>query len=114
MIKVLGEYDNAPHYARKVLEESPDANFSEIELVYSSNYFNQDGFGSFSYESKIIFHLEQTGYKIADKDRKLIYEKLYSEQLTAEETQNIISREKSKHIEFIQHQYERITRKTDY
>ena len=54
---VLGEYDNAPHYARKELEESQNANISEIEIVYLSNYFNQDGFGNFSYESKLIVYL---------------------------------------------------------
>lgn len=109
---VLGEYDNAPHYAKKELEESPNANFSEIELVYSSNYFNQDGFGHFNYESKLVVYLEQTGYKIADKERKLIYEKLYSEQLSVEEIQSIISDEKRKHIEVIQNRYERAMRKT--
>jgi Fic family protein len=109
---VLGEYDNAPHYARKELEESQNANFSEIEIVYSSNYFNQDGFGNFSYESKLVVYLEQTGYKISDKERKLISEKLYSEQLSVEEIQSIVSREKRNHLEFIQNQYERATRKT--
>jgi len=102
---VLGEYDNATHYAKQELDQI-QINIQEIKISYFHNEFNQDGFGTFSYESRIIISFELTKYKIKNDDTTIIYEKLYSEQLSEEEIKEIITLEKKKHLEFLSRKYD--------
>lgn len=104
---VLGEYDNAPYYAKNEINESHDFP-NKIQLVYLHLEFNQDGFGNFRYETRLTINFELTKYLIKDKEDKIIYKKLYSEQLNQNEIEKIIQEEKRKHLAFIQSKYDEI------
>ena len=106
-IGVSGEYDNAPYYAKsKILELNNYPN--EIQIVYSHNEFNQDGFGNFMFESRLTINFTLTKYLIKDKGNQIIQEKLFSEQLTQNEIAQIVQEEKRKHLAFIQKKYDEI------
>jgi len=102
---VLGEYDNAPYYAKQEIDQIQNDKIQEIKISYFHNEFNQDGFGNFSYEARIKVTFELTKYKIYNDDTTIIYEKLYSEQLSQEEIKEIITLEKKKHLEFLNRKY---------
>lgn len=103
---VLGEHDNAPYYAKQELDQIQNDNIQEIKISYFHNEFNQDGFGNFSYESRITVSFELTKYKIKNDDATINYEKLYSEQLSQEEIKEIVTLEKRKHLEFLNEKYD--------
>lgn len=108
---VLGEYDNAPHYAKQKIIQPHIDNVKEVRISYLHNEFNQDGFGNFSYEADINIFFELTKYKIRTDNHTVIFEKLYSEQLTSEEIREIIQLEKKKHLEFLNKKYDAVKQK---
>jgi Fic family protein len=105
---VLGEYDNAIHYAKEEMMRNPSALNSEIQVIYSHIEFNQDGFGSFTHEAGFILKFELTKYQLKDRSGNILIEKLYSEKLSEDEKSYLISEEKRKHVNFIQHKYDQI------
>lgn len=105
---VLGEYDNAPHYARNEINDIQNDHINEMQIVYSHLGFNQHGFGNFMYEARLTINFEMTKYVIRNKENEILCEKLYSEQLSQEELKKITTGEKRKHLEFIQKRYDEV------
>lgn len=79
--------------ARFQLKENTDS----IELSYNYNALNQAGFQYFNFVSKIIVQFVFTGYIVKDIEEKVIYEKLYGEQLTEEEIDALVKTETRRH-----------------
>ncbi len=98
---VLGEYDNAPYYAKNRIVELKNYP-NEIQIVNFHNEFNQDGYGSFMYETRLTVNFVLTKYIIKDKEDRIILQKLYSEKLSQDEITQIVQEEKRKHLSFIQ------------
>ncbi len=98
---VLGEYSNAPYYAKNRIMELKNYP-NEIQIVNFHNEFNQDGYGSFMYETRLTVNFALTKYIIKDKEDRIILQKLYSEKLSQDEIIKIVQEEKRKHLSFIQ------------
>ncbi len=104
---VLGEYDNAPYNAKSKIKKSNSCP-NEMQNVNSHIEFNQDGYGSFTYETRLTVDFVLTKFIIKDKEDKIIQQKLYSEQLNHDEITQIIQEEKRKHLAFIQKKFDEI------
>ena len=103
---VLGEYDNAPHYARQEFEKTPEESISELRLVYMNIGFNQLEVGDFRYESSLTVNFELTKFTIVSGMTGRRIEKLYTEELYEEERDELIQTEKRKHFEIIKERFE--------
>lgn len=108
--QVPGEFDNAVHYTREKLEQS----VSILKMFYIHNAFNQYEIGSFDFVSSIIIKFDLTTYSVAASDASVhgrtedlvLYERLYTEQLRAEEVVEMIKKKAKQHKEFINQKYE--------
>ncbi|MGB7207388.1 MAG: Fic family protein [Pyrinomonadaceae bacterium] len=100
-VPVLGEYDNALHYARQEFENTPGDTISAIKLQYVGTGFNQLGFGDFQYESTLTINFELTKFTVVARMTGEKIEKLYTEQLSETEIQELVEGEKRKHFEVI-------------
>lgn len=77
-----------------------DENY-KIIISYRYNAFNR-GLQEMNFNSYIEFNFERTKYKVFNTNQEIIIEKLYSEQLTDEEINEIIKVEIKRHIAFIE------------
>ncbi|MGH9949867.1 MAG: hypothetical protein ACRD6X_22090 [Pyrinomonadaceae bacterium] len=62
-VAVLGEYDNAPHYARQEFKKTPNDTINIVRLSYQNVGFNQMGFGDFQYEASFSINFELTKFR---------------------------------------------------
>jgi Fic family protein len=103
-----GEFDNALYYAKKKIAESSQP-CSDLKIQYLYRAFNQDGLGSFDYTSAIYVAFEVTKYIVVSEEniygqyiRNVIrYDKLYSEQLSEKEIEELVNLKAAQHVEFI-------------
>ncbi len=70
--------------------------------------FKEDGFGEFDFESRFIFRLEPRSYSVRNSNDELVFEKKYSEQLSAEEIKKFVSYETQRHKKFIEEKLSQI------
>jgi len=109
-VEVPGEFDNAIHYAKEKVEQ----NASTLRMFYIHQAFNQDALGSFDFVSTVSIKFDLTKYTVfsnRDAFRKIdeqhiIYEKLYSEQLSEKEITELIKLKTKQHKDFIEQKYE--------
>jgi Fic family protein len=74
----------------------------EINLIYRFENFRYDGYKEFNFHSNIQFILKKTKYFIFIINSDISVEKLYSEQLTDAEINQLINSEIRRHKEFIE------------
>lgn len=113
-------YKSKEDVTQKLKEVLETDSASEIHLRYFYNAFNQDSLGDFNFESEILMKFEITKYRIssginyiksqrdlseAAKDT-IIYERLYSEQLSEDEIDKIVRLKAKQHKELIDGKFE--------
>ncbi len=108
--QVPGEFDSAIRHTREKIEQSAIAGFSQLNMSYIHQAFNQSSLGSFDFKSVITIVFELTRYVIVSGYDT--YEKLYSEQLTQSEIEGIIKAKMKQHKEFIEQEYNKLEKKT--
>jgi hypothetical protein len=104
------EDENLTRLKSEINSTSPDEDFQKIQLSYKHLYFNREGFNNFNHTTSIYINLGKTKYKIKGEyiptGSTVIYEKLYSENLTEIEVQTLISDLSKSHLEFIESKIE--------
>lgn len=111
-VAVLGEYDNAPHYAKQEFERIPHDAINVIRVSYQNIGFNQAGFGDFQYEATLIVNFELTKFTITSRMTGRKIEKLYSEDLTESEIRTLVDAEKKHHFGVIKDKFEQLRENT--
>jgi Fic family protein len=81
--------------------------YKRVQLIYEHKFFNKYGFGDFNHNSSLYINLRKTTYKISTNyvrktENSVSYEKLYSEPLTKNEIQNLVSNISKMHLAFIE------------
>lgn len=89
---------------RKKIQE--DTKTLKIDFYY--NVFNHKGLEKSEYHSWIQFKFVFTEYQISDSINRVVYRKLYTEQLTEEEINKLVNAEATRHKNFIEKQIELI------
>lgn len=92
----------------KIIEKSREKileNISSLKLEYRYQAFKHIGFNEFDFISKIRFQFNLTKYTVQNW-ANFELEKLYTEQLTEEEIQELINSEIRRHKEFIEKKIE--------
>ena len=77
-------------------------NATDATLQYQYVNFRQTGFGDFDFQSEIFLKFKRSGYVVSLGRELVDYEKLYSEQLSTKEIDQIVSKIGSIHKEIIQ------------
>ena len=75
-------------------------------MQYHFVSFRQTGFEDFDYTSKVSIKFNLANYTIATGEDLVIFERLYSHQLTGEEIEKLVKVLASKHIDFIEDKVE--------
>ena len=99
-------YKNLDEKFLKSLSKDIKENTSIINFLYRHNAFSHDGFEEFSYVYEISFNFNVTRYDVAVKG--LSFKKLYNEQLTEEEINQLVNSEIRRHKETIEEKIETI------
>jgi len=90
-----------PRYLNFAKSEISDET-SELKLKYEYETFSRERIQQFDYNSVIGFSFGKVKYYVVDRNKNLIYEKFYSDQLTEEEIENIIQIESNIHLSYIE------------
>ncbi len=85
---------------------SDTENIQDASLQYTFINFRQTGFGDFNYSSHINIKFNLANYKVTLGEEFKDYEKLYSEQLTEVEINEIVKTTANLHKEFIESKIE--------
>lgn len=81
--------ESAIEAARECINEDTNS----IRPEFSYNAFNQKGFQESNYSSSIEFQFEFATYKVFNRNKQVIFEKLYSEQLSEDEIIQLVNSE---------------------
>ena len=85
----------------KIARQAINEHTNQFRLSYYYSGFNQHPVEDFSYCSDISFILHLGKYSIRNKD-EVLYEKLYSENLSEQEIKHIIKTLSKEHMNFIE------------
>jgi Fic family protein len=94
------------------LENKEIAKSRRILIFCQYTKFKEEGFGNFDFESRFSLRLETKNYSIRNANDEIVYEKKYSEQLSCEETNKIVSLEIERHKKFIEEKIDLPKRKS--
>jgi Fic family protein len=92
------------HLRELLLNEPIDLN-PAILIVYFYSTFNRDGFGEAKYTNKIVIRFDELEYTITEENGETVHSNLvkkYSEELFAEELEEILIRSAEAHKRFIE------------
>lgn len=81
----------------------------ELEFVYTA--FNQKGFQESDYRSWIRFECDYTKYSVINSKNQIVFEKLYTEQLTQEEIIELVNSEVKRHKSQIEKQIDEMQKR---
>lgn len=95
---VGGGYFTETSYSRSYVDEDTEV----IQLSYTYNIFNREGFGNINYRSEIEFQFGLLGYIIILPDKLGVMKKVYGEQLTDAEINELVKSEAKRHKDFIE------------
>lgn len=83
-----------------------DDKAESLSLIYAYNFFNHTDYKTFNYDSEIHFYFSNFKYYVKNKSDKVKIEKLYSQNLSLNEINDLVNSELRNHKNFIESQIE--------
>lgn len=109
-VNVLGK-EKISHQNLDILRNEIDGDIFSIDFHYTFMGFKTYGFEKFIFSPKIVIRFEEHKYKILFNNEKKQIVKLYSEQLTNEEINQIVKAEMKRHKDFIEEKIKEVQSK---
>lgn len=86
--------------ARRQIKDTGDATSASLQYTFVN--FSQTGFDDFNFTSRVNFKFELGYYAVDLGDDAYVYERLYSEQLSEKELDEMVKTLMKRHIQFVE------------